>query len=154
MADFFDISETSDTNLLHSEVRTHSELQNVVEKVEWEIIDRFSEREGGSLGNYSEFFAYENGSNPNAEIKVRLIGYDEDTPANSETGLKEALRRTIADVVSWVLRSYDNSEGVNSISQGNRSATFNFTSPSWRDWPEGWKNKLSNYDVKVVQYGI
>lgn len=154
MADFFDTSKDEDLNLLHSSVRTHDEVDNVVNQVEWNILDHYSQREGQSWGNYDDFFEYEQGNDPTNEIKVRLVGYDSEDPTNSEADLQEALRRTIADVSSWVLRNYHRSQGVDEIQQGNRSYSSSSGVPSWREWPHGWQNKLSNFSAEIPAYGI
>lgn len=154
MSDFFNTSDLADINLLHSTVRNHDELDNVVDSVEWEIIDSFTQRESLGLSTVDAFFEYESGADPTASLEVRLVGYDSATPANSEAGLKIAIKRTIADIVSWVLREYTNTQGVQSISQGRRSITYSGTVPSWREWPDGWDIKLSNYNAKHQNFGI
>lgn len=155
MSDFFDPTKDADTDLLHSDVRDHTELSKVVDKVEWELINAFSQRDMQGLSTVQAFFHYESGVDPNDEIKVRLTGYDEDTPADSEDGLKEALRRTIAEIVSWVLRNYDYPQGgVQSKTQGKRSISYVRSIPDWRQWPGGWDRHLKNYDARLQPYGI
>ena len=149
MGKFFKIP--ADNNLLHASVRTNAELENIVNKVEWEIIDAFSQRYDrlSIRERYSDFFEFEAGSNPNQEIKVRLAGYNESDPEASDAGLLEALKRTVADVVSDVLMDYNNERGVQSQRQGNRSISYSGSVPTWRDWKSGWDLKLDNYDVRV-----
>lgn len=154
MGTFFDPGNPDDQNLLHSSVRDHDELYTVADKVEWEILDHFSQRDMQSIGTYSAFFEYENGSDPDRKIKVRLYGYDQDTPADSRQDLKEALRRTIADVTSYILRNYNNAPGVQSKSQGRRSWATNNTFPTVDEWPDGWAAKLKNFNARIPQYGI
>lgn len=154
MADFFDTSAQADLNLLHESIRTHSELDNVVDKVEWEIINAFTERDMQGLGTYQAFFEYENGNNPNSDLEVRLVGYDATTPADSDANLKQAMRRTIADMASWALRNYTNSNNIESIRQGQRSVTYAGYVPVYNDWPPGWDRRLSNFDARFKQYGI
>lgn len=150
MANFFDSGKQADRDLLHSSVRDHAELPYVVNSVEWEIIDYYKQRPDVPL-----FFrsGYENLSTLN-EIDVRLIDYKEDDPTGSDADLIEALRRTIADVASWVLRNYDTTQGINSIKQGQRSITYMGNAPSWRDWPDGWNHKLRNFDDREAVYSI
>lgn len=154
MAVFFDIDNLNDLNLLHKSVREDYEIQNVVDQVEWEIIDSFKQRDMESLTTYESFFRYENGQDPRDDIRVRLVGYDEETPVDSEEGLKEALRRTIADIVSWVLSNYDKPNNVTSRRSGNRSISYAGTVPTWRDFPHGWDKRLHNYNAKIAGYGI
>lgn len=154
MANFFDTSVQADLNLLHSSIREHDELDNIVDKVEWEIIELFTQREGQNRGTWQDFFEYENGNDPNNELKVRLVGYDSTTPTDSDADLKEALKRTIARVTSWVLRDYNNAQGVTSISQGQRSVSYAGSVPSWQEWPDDWDRLLHNYDARIPNYGI
>lgn len=154
MATFFDITSQSDLNLLHSSVVNDDNLANVVDSVEWEIINAFSQRDMEKVGTIEAFFEYEFGRDPNDVIKVRLVGYDAETPANSDAGLKEVLKRTIADVASWVLRNYSNSNGVTSIKQGQRSISYSGHAPSYNNFPTYWDMKLKNYDARIKEYGI
>jgi len=150
MADFFDINTVADQSLLHSSIRDDAELQNVVDQVEWEIIDYFRQRE--SLR--SDIVSGKENLTSTQSINVMLIGYDQATPTDSRDDLQEALRRTIADITTWVLRNYSNPQGVQSKSQGNRSYTATGVIPTWREWPDGWKSKLRNFDAKIPSYGI
>ncbi len=152
MADFFSIPQ--DENLLHESVRDSDELQNVVDNVEFEIIEAFKQRDMQRLATYEQFFKYEFGRDPLDKIKVRLVGYDEDDPTNSDADLKELLKRTIARVTTWVLRNYDNTDQAQSIRQGNRSISYAGVVPSYKDWYEGWDSLLHNYDARFKNYGI
>jgi len=151
---FFDPNNADDVALLQSSVRTSAELDNMASRIEWEVIDAFKQRDMQGLGTYDAFFKYESGSDPNDEILVRLIGYDETTPDDSEAGLKEALRRTIADIISWALIDYNNNKNVTSLRQGNRAVTFGGMAPTYDQFPSGWDRRLKNYDARIKPYGI
>ena len=153
MSTFFDVTDANDLNLLHADVRGEDELSNVVDKVEWEILDAFSQRDKQGLTTVQAFFEYEKGRDPNDEILVRLAGYDQTAPADSDAGLKEALRRTIADIVSTLMRGYSNEPGIQSVRQGQRSVTYGMV-PTWDKWPSGWDRRLKNYDARIKPYGI
>nr|BDD43939.1 hypothetical protein 3 [bacterium] len=150
MATFFDTGNLQHLNLLHSEIRDHTELDNVVDSVEYNVLDYYKQRPSIPLTLET---GRENLDTVN-EIQVRLIDYNQNNPENSESDLQEALRRTIADVVSWVLRNYDNSQGVQSIQQGKRSITFIGPAPSWDTWPDGWNFRLRNFDDREAIYSI
>lgn len=154
MADFFNIENADDLDLLHASVRDNAELGTVVDKVEWEIIDAFTQRDMQGLGTYQAFFDYEFGQDPNTELEVRLVGYNKETPAESNAGLKQAMRRTIADIASWAIRNYDNDNNVLNIKQGQRSITYSGVVPVYNDFPQGWDRRLSNYDARYKQYSI
>lgn len=157
MSTFF--NPASDLNLIHADVRDNPELSNVIDKVEWEVLDAFSQRDRQGLTTVQAFFEYESGRDPNDEILVRLVGYDQAEPSDSEEGLKEALKRTIANIASDILQSYDGQRGVQSVRQGQRSVSYGSASgggvvPTWRDWPSGWDRYLGNYDARIKAYGI
>ncbi len=152
MADFFTLPQ--DENLLHSSVRDNAELQNIVDQVEFEMIEAFKQRDMQRLTTYEQFFEYEFGRDPLDRIKVRLVGYDEDDPNSSDEDLKELLKRTIAKVTSWVLRNYDNADKAQMIKQGQRSISYAGVVPSYKDWYSGWDNMLHNYDARIKNYGI
>jgi len=154
MATFFNPESEEDLKLLHKSVRTDDELDNVVDQVEFQVIEAFKQRDMQRLTTYETFFEYEFARDPLDEIKVRLVGYDEETPSESDNELKELLKRTIASVVSWVLRNYNNTQKVSSIRQGQRSINYAGVVPSWKDWYSGWDNLLSNYDARIKTYGI
>jgi hypothetical protein len=155
MATFFDVNSNDDLALLHESVRRATELVNVINQVEWELIDSYTQRDMQGLATYENFFKYESGVMPGSELKVRLAGYNQATPADSEVGLKEAIKRTIADIASEILRNYDADGNVASQSQGNRAITYaHGSSISWRTWPNGWNRRLNNYDAKIKPYGI
>ena len=150
MSTFFDPSKQEDLDLLHSSVRNDDELTNVVNKVEYEMIDHFRQRPDIPVYFRSGF---ENLSSKN-RIKVRLIGYSEDDPTQSNADLKEALRRSIAHVVSYILRNYDNLVGAQAIRQGQRSVTYKGVIPDVDKWPDGWKSYLRNFDDREAHYSI
>lgn len=154
MSTFFDTSEQADLDLLHSAVRDHAELDNVIDDVEWKIIDHYTQRKGLNRANHADFFRYEDGNDPANEIQVRLVGYDQDTPADSKADLKAQLKRAIAKGASWVLRNYDVPQGVQSITQGQRSVEYGIDVPDWNKMPNGIQAILSNFDARISAYGI
>lgn len=147
---FFDCTSTDDLNLLHSSVRDNEEVCNVVNDIEYEILDFYKQRP--SIPLYFKT-GRENLYNTN-DIQVRLIDYDNETPSESEQDLKDAIKKTIAEITSWVLRNYNNTNGVTSIKQGQRSITYMGMSPTWRDFPNGWNRWLKNFDDREAVYSI
>lgn len=147
---FFDTSKQADLDLLHSSVRTDDELDNVIANVEYEILDYYKQRPSIPLQLQ---VGRENLYNTN-QVSVRLLDYDQDTPANSTQELKDALKKTIAEVASWVIRNYNTPQNVESIQQGKRSVSYYGLSPSWRDFPSGWQRWLSNFDDREARYSI
>ena len=147
---FFDTASSDDLDLLHSSVRTNDELENVVANVEYEILDYYKQRPSIPLTLQT---GRENLYTTN-EIQVRLIDYDNDNPSNSEQDLKDALKKTIAEISSWVIRNYETPQGVNSIQQGKRSISYHGLSPTWNDFPSGWRRWLKNFDDREALYSI
>lgn len=147
---FFDVDSADDLALLHSSVRTNAELSNVIDAVEYEIIDHYKQRPSIPLTLRT---GRENLYSTN-EITVRLLHYNNDNPANSEQDVKDALKKTIAEVASWVLRNYDNNADVTSVRLGRFSTNFRGSMPTWREFPSGWSRWLSNFDDRQAVYSI
>lgn len=147
---FFDTASGDDLNLLHSSVRDSDELDNVVANIEYEILDYYKQRPSIPLTLQT---GRENLYTTN-EVQVRLLDYNNDNPEDSEQDLKDALKKTIAEITSWVIRNYDNSQNVQSIQQGQRSVTYYGLSPSWQDFPSGWQRWLKNFDDREALYSI
>lgn len=146
---YFDPTSDSDKSLLHSDVRDHSELERVATQVEFDVIN-----------HYREELRYESGSRayaypPNGPVQtaVYLNGYEED-PQKAEKHFREALRHTIADLISFSLRVYDNEIGVTSQRRGGRSKSFAGKVPTPNQWPDGWSRRLAIYDNTEVLYGL
>lgn len=151
---FFD--PASDKALIHASVRDHEELSNVADQVEHEVIEAYKQRPGIPIRVRS---GRENLNKTPRAIEVRLEGYNVDNPEDSDDGLKEQLKRTIADVTSFMLRNYDNEQGVQQVRQGQRSVMYGNaqgggTSITWRSFPPGWNVRLKNYDNRVANYAI
>jgi hypothetical protein len=145
MADFFQLPQ--DEVLLHESIRDHDELQNIVDKVEKEIIHFYKQRP-------SRFTPVRSGrenldKTPN-QIEVRLYDWK---GTDSPEDLKADLKETIADVASFVMRNYDNAQSVSQIQQGQRSITY-ARANDWRSWPDGWNYRLKNWDNREANFGI
>lgn len=147
---FFDIENADDLALLHSTVRENPELGNVIDGVEYEVLDYYKQRASVPLSLRT---GREN-LYSTKDISVRLMGFNNNTPADSEQDVKDALKKTIAEVASWVVRNYNNDVKVSSINLGRFSVTYAGSSPSWRDFPSGWNRWLSNFDDREAVYSI
>lgn len=147
---FFDPADADDLLLLHKAVRTNTELTNVINNVEYEILDYYKQRPSIPLSLRT---GRENLYSTN-EITVRLLHYNNTTPASSEQDVKDALKKTIAEVASWVLRNYDNEGKVSSVSLGRFSASYTGAMPTWREFPSGWNRWLGNFDDRQAVYSI
>lgn len=148
---YFDPSNAADKNLLHADVRDHAELANVAGQIEHEVIEHYREEypRFPQTGYRSSTF------DPDGPLVTRVFlhGYDED-PAEAEANFKEALRRTIAELVSFALRVYDNEIGIQSKRRGGRSESYAGRIPTKDEWPGGWDHRLILYDNTEVVYGL
>jgi len=148
MATYFDT--TADSDRLHADVRQHSELDDVVSRVEQEILDYFSTINTG-LGTYYD----PNHPASTGEIaEVNLAGYDPD-PAKASDAFKRAFKQTIADVASWILRNYEHEPGLESYDRGDRSWSWAYPT-SYQDWPKGWDHRLIRFRDRTnnIAFGI
>lgn len=155
---YFDPDESCDLALLHSTVRSHSELSNVAARVEKEIIRKYKkwlrrERLWSIDVATDDYYTVLEG---NHWYGVYLTGYDPD-PANADgynadrtlwSGLCDALRDAIANVVSETLRQYSRNTGFTSESLGDYSYTKSTTTEEAINvkWPQGWDAPLRIYD--------
>lgn len=134
MARYFDPQERSDELLLHSTVRSHDEIEPVSLAVEREVLRYYMERD------------------PDTEtLEVKLKDWDSD-PANVEPQLAQALKETIAYVVSWRLQHYDEIQNVKSESLGEYSVEYAGESNPY--WPEGWDERLGLWDEREVAWYV
>jgi hypothetical protein len=110
---------------LSDEVRSRSDLSHLVQRAEWYVVDRYREDSGGHAPLHFDYAG--------AVEAVQLRGWATDADGNPDTsamdaGLLERLRMTVAELVEhW--HKLEDTEEVESISQGNESVTF-------RDKPE------------------
>jgi hypothetical protein len=126
----------NDAHLLHPSVREDDELDNAIDKAEYDIFNHFTDTKG----------------------EITLRGYDDD-PAKADVSLRDAVKRTIANMVSFRLRVYDNQEGVTAIQQGVRSVSWSQprmggSAPGWGSYPEHWDKYLVPFDDSEVLYHV
>lgn len=142
MATYFNASDEADKLLISEEVRAHSDLYSVAAQVEMEVIEYFT--------SYCTVSAPVTGAEV-VEKTVELRGYNADS-ALAEAGLKDALRRTIADVVSHRLQYYDTDETLTSVRRGSRAWTRENGAVN-KDWPKNrWDWRLIPYDKRDPIY--
>lgn len=128
MADYFSIPDDSD--LLHPSVRNDDNLQNVVNKVEYDILSEYR----------------------NANGKVELQGFDPD-PSQTSPQLAKALKHTIAEVVSHRLRVDDIQPGLTGLSRGDRSWSWGDPEKMNRKWPDDWNSLLVTFEMESQAKG-
>lgn len=126
---WFDTSLQADLDLLHSSIRSSDELDNAVERAKFDIFNHY--RESG---------------------EVKLDGYNAD-PDSADADLVEVVKHTIADIVSFRLRGYNNEYGVESIRQGQRSISFRDSS-YWDAMPKHWNHLLTDFDSREALYYV
>jgi len=105
-------------DLLSDAIRDRSDLDEIVEKAEYYVVDRYRAH---SRTTYGLRFA----GHP---FPVMLDGWAETDNGNPDTGampqdLVRRLRIVIADVVAWRIK-LEQQEGMESISQGSESVSF------------------------------
>lgn len=151
MASYFDASEQADKDLLHSDVRDHAELELVATDVEYQVIEHFRQEK-----EYDETSLMPANPQDAIETEIRLAGYDVDADdADVDEHLKKALRYTIAYVISYCLRNYDNERNVNSKKRGNRSKSYSGSIPTKEEWPDDWSYRyLDTFDTTDIVYGL
>lgn len=115
----------SDTDLIATDLQGHPRLETVASGVESDILLRY--RYDGA---------------------VQLEGYDSD-PAAADAMVRDALKRTIADVASHRLRHEGDTPGLSTV-DGSRSRFMdtNFDPK----WPKKWDSRLSKFDQRAAPW--
>lgn len=147
MATYFDPSSSSDIFLIHSSVRAHSELVQMAAQVEEEIINHYRERNRDGYAEYP-YYGSSTGTafiTTDGKYVIWLDGYKEDASL-ADARLKDALRRTIADVISHRLKHYDDEPGIKSWTQGRRSVTYSGSGIDGQ-WPKAWNKRLTEFNL-------
>jgi hypothetical protein len=122
---WFDIS--NDLSLLHSSVRDNDELQAAIDRAEFDTFEKYTE-----------------------DGDVKLDGYNDD-PAQADERLLQAVKYTIADIVSFRLRSYDDDTDVTEERLGRWSAKY-AGSRGWEAFPSNWNTLLHKFDTRQKLY--
>lgn len=162
MAVWFDENDTDDTNLLHSDVRSHAEIGRVADEVELDVVDYFTTTgqptlENRVAGQTTPYWFIENGVAYTVELygfapdPADAAGYDANDRADW-SDFAEAFRATIAHVLGHRLRHYDELYGIQSERHGRESWTYKGS----RDlrWPPNWKRRLKKYITKPPVYSV
>lgn len=145
MATFFNTGEPNDVALvLPSEFQKAAELDSVVDTIEYELIDRFTRRLDADVGADRYPDAYS--SDVTSTLFVLLRGYNP-LLSMADTGLAEALRRTIGHCVGWRLQYLRREPHIHS--QHTTEGKFaRYTSDSKSSFPPDWDKYLRHYDLR------
>jgi len=155
MATYFDSADANDTALVHPSVRTHAELANVASQVEYEVIQVYTFKVNRAASMYSlQASGIQSSATekpyfyPSEDYVVYLNGFKPDAgDANVSALLKDALRRTIADVVSHRLFNID-SAGGNVIEEQRGRRRIKYAEGKDAEWPENWDRRLTTFDLR------
>lgn len=145
MARYFDIESPGDLALiLPAEFRKWSELSVVVDLVEDEILERYTRRRDPLelASEYPDAVVSEDAE----DVAVFLKGYS-NTPAETDAALVTALKRTIALVTTWRIRSHRKDPMVHSQHTTEGKFTRYLGSAS-DDFPENWNRFLRRFDLR------
>ena len=157
MATYFDSTAQADKNLLPPEFRAATDLANVAADAEKDVIEQYAAR-----SHYSWYTARVNVNeggapelvNTNLGIYVFLRGYKADAAhVDVDPDLKDALKRTVADVITWRLRQHNADPLVASQSSVDGKST------TWRDsavylFPRGFDRRLRRFDLRELCWGM
>lgn len=143
MARYFDPTSSDDKARLHHSVTSHAELERVAKKAERDVIRKLSDvkRTGRRRGSGRTVQGAITGSLGPASQGYLAIGYPFDADAGDAPSGEEleALKDTIAGVISHRLRYLDTDEHVTSRSVGSKSESRESFDP---DWPNEWREPI------------
>jgi len=147
MASYFNTG--TDTALLHPSVRTHAELANIAAAAEYDVIQAYTYRVKGKSFN-SQVQIQPDGPYyyTTEDYVVYLDGFNPDADhANVSALLKEALQRTIADVISHRILNI-NSAGGSILEEKRGRRTIKYADAKDLLYPEDWDSRLASFDLR------
>lgn len=137
MATYFDTTSDADIALLPSDVRSHSELANVADQAEAQILDKFR---------------YDTGT----EFKYSLNGANASDPARWQTEFASVMKRVIATVTAASLKEYDvtstalKSESLDGYAYTRMEGTVTLGGSNPVKWPSGWYVPLMRFMTRKL----
>lgn len=152
MATYFD--SAADKNLLPPEQRGYADLANLAAEVEKDCIEQYTVR--ADSGWYTAPSLVGQGGEPvgasTLQLYVMLKGYKVDSAhADVDADLKDALKRTVADVITWRIERRLRGQALSGTSvQGVSRAYIEAASGLW---PRGWDRRLRRFDLRTPAWG-
>lgn len=143
MAEYID-SANDDSNLLHPEAQDHADLSEVEDRVESEVIEKFTVRSKRTKHGFFE-------TELSGDLVVALDGYEESAD-DADSEFKDAFKRTLADVISHRIRHIHEHEDVTSESLSDYS--YDRQEGFDPEWPRNWDWRLNKYDLRRPLYTI
>jgi hypothetical protein len=156
MANYFDYTQAGDKNLLLPAQRTNADLVNVAAEAEKDVIEQYTER-----AHYSWYTARLSLNaelapepvNTNLGLYVFLRGYKQNAADPAvDPDLKDALKREIADVISWRFRQRDVNTLTTSESDG-AGKSVSLRPDSNATFPRGFGRRLRRFDIREPVWG-
>lgn len=151
MATFFNATSTSDLSLIVRTVRAHQDLAIVATQVESDVIEQYTLRQNPSDDYTTQFYTGRGFAKGNG-MYVHLLGFDPDASLVTDTDLVQALKWTIADVVSWRLIQYN--ENPMLLGEGApRGTSKSFNENAFDKFPpKDWDYRLRRWDLRPPLY--
>lgn len=129
MASYFDVQQ--DAGLLPSTVRAHPDLAAVAQRVERDVIRRYT---------YTDPCT--------DEQLVGLRNYVADAALCTDAGLKAAMKDVIADIITWRLHGYSDNPHLSSVSP-TAGTVRSLRDDSPKPYPpHGWSAQLKDWDTR------
>lgn len=155
MSSYFDSTDEADLAYLPERFRDTEELATIATQAEADCIRAYLFSPPGSLytareGWVSDAVLFDSDLN----LYVWLRGYQIDAAdPDTNVNFKQALKETIADVVTWRLRTWHRDPTIASESvERGKSKTFR---PEAREpFPMHWDYRLQIYDTREVTWGL
>lgn len=155
MATYYDASLQAHKDLLPPEQRAYADLANLATECEKDVIEQFTERARDSIYTAPSLVG-EGGEQVGAtdmQRYVRLRGYKADSAhADVDADLKDALKRTIADVLSWRIERRLRGQALSGTSVQGVSRAYIEAAAGL--WPRGWDRRLRTFDLRIPAWGI
>lgn len=152
MATYF--TAASDNTLLPPEQQSYSDLAALAADVELDVIQQYTERARSYW--YTARLPTIEGTpelvNSALGLYVYLRGYKVNAAdAAVDADLKDALRRAIAEVISW--RISGRIRGAALAGQSVQGVSRAYIEAAASLWPKGWDRRLRRFDLREVCWG-
>lgn len=156
MASYFNVAD--DADLVSPDVRSSQDLQTVAEQAEKDVIRFYTRKEPGDASGWRTTFPEGTEVNAALGLHVYLLGYETDADdEDTDDDLKDALKRTIADVTSWRLQQ--NKLGFNVLAKsdglgGQNRRGREFRADALDKFPPGWNWRLRSFSTLETLWSI
>lgn len=156
MATYFDATAPADKALLPPEQQSYTDLAALAVDVEQDVINEYTARAHYWFYTARLMASLEGTPEPvntALSLYVYLRGYKVNSADVAvDVDLKNALKRTIAEMISW--RISRRIRGETLASQSVQGVSRAYLAATAALWPKGWDRRLRHFDLREPCWGM